>query len=198
MTKRESICANRPTKRGTKIFPKVLRYKWEAYCDTNGSSTEVFPSPGNCDSISQNAHPSSTFVEFSQCQHCQERLPGPRKGFWVISGSLSPKTAASIYTLFGCCQRTTARKTPAISTRKCSCQELANPCPTLGQLLASRILYALWVGSHSTKSAGQDFVHRIAQKLVNSWSIPRQLPIPCPKDPAILKILRRIISLSPY
>ena len=30
----------------------------------------------------------------------------------------------------------------------------------------------------STKSPGQDFVHRVAQKLLNSWSIPRQLPIP--------------------
>ena len=36
-----------------------------------------------------------------------------------------------VRTFFGCCQRTTARKTPAISTRKCSCQKLANPCPTL-------------------------------------------------------------------
>ena len=48
--------------------------------------------------ISHNAHPPSTF-EFSQCRHCKERLPGPRKGFWVTSGNLSPKTAASIYTL---------------------------------------------------------------------------------------------------
>ena len=28
----------------------------------------------------------------------KKRLPGPRKGFWVTSGSLSPKTAVSIYT----------------------------------------------------------------------------------------------------
>ena len=26
-------------------------------------------------------------------------LPGPRRGFWVPSSSLSPRTAASIYTL---------------------------------------------------------------------------------------------------
>ena len=26
----------------TSILPKVLRYKWEAYCDTNGKSTESF------------------------------------------------------------------------------------------------------------------------------------------------------------
>ena len=31
----------------TKIFPKVLRYKWEAYCDTDGRSTEVCPFPGS-------------------------------------------------------------------------------------------------------------------------------------------------------
>ena len=47
--------------------------------------------------ISQNAHPATTF-EFSQRRHCKERLPGLRTGFWVTSGSLSPKTAASIYT----------------------------------------------------------------------------------------------------
>ena len=48
--------------------------------------------------------------------------------------------------LFGCCQRTSARTTPAISTRIFLCQKLANSCPTLGQLLASRILYTLLVG----------------------------------------------------
>ena len=78
----------------------------------------------------------------------------------------------------GCCQRTTARKTPAISTRKCSCQKLAHPCPTLGQLLASRILYKPVLGENSTKTPKQDFVHRVAQKLANSWSTPRQLPTP--------------------
>ena len=31
--------------------------------------------------------------------HCKERLPGQRKGFWVTSGSLSPRTAASVCTL---------------------------------------------------------------------------------------------------
>ena len=51
---------NIPVTPTTKIFPKVLRYKWEAYCDTNrrriaiqweaycdtnGRSTEVFPFP---------------------------------------------------------------------------------------------------------------------------------------------------------
>ena len=56
--------------------------------------------------------------------------------------------------------------------------KVGNPCPTLGQLLVSRILYALLVGENSTKSPGQDFVHRVAQKLANSWSIPRQLPTP--------------------
>ena len=34
-----------------------------------------------------------------QCWHCREGLPGPRRGFWVPSGNLSPRTAASIYTL---------------------------------------------------------------------------------------------------
>ena len=57
--------------------------------------------------ISQNAHPASTF-ELSQSRHCKERQPGPRKGFWVTSGSLSPKTAASIYTLPSWPQRFTS------------------------------------------------------------------------------------------
>ena len=56
--------------------------------------------------------------------------------------------------------RTTARKTPAISTRKCSCQKLANPCPTLGQLLASRILYKLLLGEKQ---------YEIAQALGHRW-----------------------------
>ena len=53
---------------------------------------------GYLDSISQNVKPASTF-EFSPCRHCQERPPGLRRGFWVSSGNLSPKTAASIYAL---------------------------------------------------------------------------------------------------
>ena len=37
--------------------------------------------------------------------------------------------------------------------------KVGNPCPTLGRLPASRILYALLVGENSTKSPRQDFVH---------------------------------------
>ena len=72
----------------------------------------------------------------------------------------------------GCCQRTTARKAAAISTRKCSCQMLANPCPTLGQLLASRILYALLVGRKQSEIARARFCtqscSQVGQLLVNS------------------------------
>ena len=68
-----------------------------------GSQTAADPPPATlgepwkadcryCDSISQNANPASTF-ELSQLWHCKERLLEPRKGFWVTSGSLSPKTA---------------------------------------------------------------------------------------------------------
>ena len=75
-----------------------------------GSQTAAHPPPppspdnpskadcGYCDDVSQNANPASTF-KVSQCRHCKERLPGPRKGFWMTPGSLSPKTATSIYTL---------------------------------------------------------------------------------------------------
>ena len=45
-------------------------------------------------------------IEISQCRRCNERLPGSRKCFWVTSGNLSLRTAASICTL-GCSQRST-------------------------------------------------------------------------------------------
>ena len=32
---------NIPVTTTTKIFPKVLRYKWEAYCNTNGRRTAI-------------------------------------------------------------------------------------------------------------------------------------------------------------
>ena len=32
---------NIPVTTTTKIFPKVLRYKWEAYCNTNGARTAI-------------------------------------------------------------------------------------------------------------------------------------------------------------
>ena len=35
-----------------------------------------------------------------------------------------------------------------------------------------------WEEKNSTKSPGQDFVHRVAQKLANSWSTHCQLPTP--------------------
>ena len=77
----------------------------------------------------------------------------------------------------GRCQRTTARKSPAISTRRCSCQKSTTHVqPTLGQHLASHT--RSWWEKSSTRSPNQDFVHRVAQKLANSWSTPRQLPIP--------------------
>ena len=50
---------------------------------------------------SQNPNPASTFelsLSLPPCRRCKEGLPGPRRGFWVPSGSLSPKTAAAICT----------------------------------------------------------------------------------------------------
>ena len=32
---------NIPVTTTTKIFPKVMRYEWEAYCDTNGRRTAI-------------------------------------------------------------------------------------------------------------------------------------------------------------
>ena len=78
--------------------------------------------------------------------------------------------------IFGCCQRTSARKTPAISTRKFLCQKLVNSCPTLGQLLASRILYTLLVGEKQHEIARARFCtqscSKVGQLLVNSSPTP--------------------------
>ena len=35
------LMGNIPVTTTTKIFPKILRYKWEAYCDTNGRRTAI-------------------------------------------------------------------------------------------------------------------------------------------------------------
>ena len=34
------LLGNIPVTTATKIFPKVLRYEWEAYCNTNGRGTD--------------------------------------------------------------------------------------------------------------------------------------------------------------
>ena len=52
--------------------------------------------------------------------------------------------------------------------------KVGNPCPTLGQLLASQILCAILAGEkqHEITRA------RLCKRLANSWSTPRQLPHP--------------------
>ena len=76
---------------------------------------------------------------------------------------------------FGVLPEDYCKKDPCNFNMEMFVSKVGNPCPTLGQLLSSRILY---LEENSTKSPGKDFVHRVAQKLVNSWSSPRQLPIP--------------------
>ena len=73
-----------------------------------------------------------------------------------------------IHILIGCSQRTTARKTPAISTRKCSRQRLATHVQLLGlgQHLASRILYLLVVGEKARHRQGKI----LYEELLKSWS----------------------------
>ena len=55
-------------------------------------------------------------------------------------------------------------------------QKLANPCPTLGQLLASRILYTLLVGEKQHEIAKARFCtqscSKVGQLLVNSSPTP--------------------------
>ena len=55
-----------------------------------GTPPPKIPEKQTAGTVTQNAHPASTF-ELSQCRHCKEGLPGPRRGFWVTPGSLSPK-----------------------------------------------------------------------------------------------------------
>ena len=70
------------------------------------------------------------------------------------------------------------KKDPCNFNTEMFMSKVGNPCPTLGQLLAGRILYAILVGEEQHEMGRQDFVHRVAQKLANSWSTPRQLPTP--------------------
>ena len=85
---------------------------------------------------------------------------------------------------------TTARKTPAISTRKCLRQMLANRCPTLGQLLASRMLHALLVGEKQHEIAKARFCtqscSKVGQLLVNSSPTPHPMGscrgLPCSRS----------------
>ena len=56
-----------------------------------------------------------------------------------------------------------------------SWQPMSNPWSTSSQ---PDFVRNLGRRKTSTKSPGQDFVYRVAQKLVNSWSTPLQLPIP--------------------
>ena len=78
-------------------------------------------------------------------------------------------------TEIGCYHRTIARKTPAISTRKCSCQKLANRCPTLGQLLGSRILYVLLVGKTVRNLLRNRQGKILYTELLKSWPTLGQL-----------------------
>ena len=70
------------------------------------------------------------------------------------------------------------KKDPCNFNTEMFVSKVGNLCPTLGQVIASRILYAFLVGETQHEIARADFLHRFTQKLVNSWSIHRQLPIP--------------------
>ena len=130
---------------------------------------------------------------------CHPSLPArvfPAFHACLKDASVDQKTWSSEQRFFGCCQRTTARKTPAISTRKCSCQKLANRCPTLGQLLASRILYALLVGEKQNEITKARFCtqscSKVGQLLVNSSPTPHPMGscrgLPCSSPLATPKI----------
>ena len=79
----------------------------------------------------------------------------------------------------GCCQRTTARKTPAISTQRCSCQKLAHPCPTLGQLLDTPFCTCFWSEKKQHEIARARFCtqscSKVGQLLVHSSPTPHPM-----------------------
>ena len=87
---------------GLSISPILLlfiTYVYTEQMDAEGLGRRLLLTPsGDPGRAPENANPASTF-ELSQCRHCKEGLPGPRRRFWVLSGSLSPKTAAPICTL---------------------------------------------------------------------------------------------------
>ena len=70
--------------------------------------------------------------------------------------------------LLECCQRTTARKTPAISIRKCSCHKLANPCPIA--LLVAEKQHEIPRARLCTQSCS-----KVSQLLVNSSPTPHPM-----------------------
>ena len=56
------------------------------------------------------------------------------------------------------------KKDPCTFNMEMLVSKVGNPCPTLVNFLPA------WKEKNSMKSPKQDFVHRVAQKLVNSWS----------------------------
>ena len=84
------------------VLPANKTFVYTEQMDAEGLGSKLLLTPPlfgwYCESISQDALLASTY-KFSQCRRYKERLPGLRKGFWVTSSRLSPKTAASIYML---------------------------------------------------------------------------------------------------
>ena len=81
--------------------------------------------------------------------------------------------------IFGRCQRTTARETPCNFNTEKKVSRVGSPCPPLGQLLASRILYALLVEEKQYEMARARFYtqscSKVGQLLVNSSPTPHSM-----------------------
>ena len=88
--------------------------------------------------------------------------------FFVGKSSRSPKTAEDY-----------CKKDPCNFNTEMFMSKVGNPCPTLGQLLASRILYALLVGETQYEIARARFCtqscSKVGQILVNSSPTPHPL-----------------------
>ena len=98
----------------------------------------------------------------------------------------------------GCCQRTTARKTPCNFNTEMFVSKVGHPYPTLGQLPTSRILYGLLVGEKQYEIARARFCtqsrSKVVQLLVNSSPTPHPMGscrgLPCSSPLATPRLKR--------
>ena len=87
---------------------------------------------------------------------------------------LKPHWYEGHHVIFGCCQRTSARKTPAISIWKSSCKKLATHVQILVNLYQAGFCTLSWLEKHhkirrarfSTQSCS-----RVGQLLLNCWKL---------------------------
>ena len=124
----------------------------------------------------------------------EKSLPGP-------SGPGDPKSRERVQGAFECCKASELQTHPNLHSpswvgrnlgvargllqeKPCNfntemfVSKVGQPCPTFGQLLASRILYALLVGKKQHDRQGKILYTELLKSWSNSWSNPCQPPHP--------------------